>query len=287
MNKTMDIPGYTINEVLHEGVDTVVYRAVNNQNKKSVVIKSLKDGTQGTRKAARFSREFEILEKIDIEGVNKVREIVASGNIVMEDIGGIPLSNYARNTKIELKEFLVIAIKLSEILSRLHAKNIMHKNINPDNIIINPSTGEIRLIDFGLSARVSHEHATAGHPGALEGSLPYMSPEQTGRMNRTVDYRTDLYSLGITFYQLLANKLPFDSDDPMELVHCHITKKIPPISTRRSGIPQVICDIILKLTSKIAEERYQSAIGLKHDLEHCLRSLNETGTISYFTIGHH
>ncbi len=290
MNKEKAIPGYVISDILYEGNDTIIYRAINSRNKKPVIIKSLKEEAQGSLKAARLSRELETLQSIGIEGVSKLSEKPVNGApplLVMEDFGGISLSAFIRTTTIELHQFLVIAGKVADILSRLHAKGIMHKNISPDNIIINPSTGEIRLIDFGISAQLSHEHTGAHNPAVLEGSLPYMSPEQTGRMNRSVDYRTDLYSLGITFYQLLTGDLPFATDDAMELIHCHIAKKLPLVSTCKPGVPQVVCDIVSRLTAKIAGERYQSAVGLKLDLEHCLRSLTESGTIPYFTIGLH
>ena len=193
MNKEKAIPGYTISDVLYEGTDTIVYRAVNSRNKKPVIIKSLKEEVQGSLKAARLSREWETLKSIGVEGVSKLSEATVNPSLpllVMEDFGGISLSAYIRTTTIELRQFLVIAIKVADILSRLHAKGIMHKNISPDNIIINPSTGEIRLIDFGISAQLSHEHTAAHNPAVLEGSLPYMSPEQTGRMKRSVECRT-------------------------------------------------------------------------------------------------
>ena len=290
MKKEMNIPGYTFRDMLYEGGNTVVYRAINNKNNKAVIIKCLKENGAASIKAAKLAREFDTLENMHVEGVNKVSEIIYYGNtpaLVMEDFGGISIADYARSTKIELAEFLVIAIRIADILGNLHAKNIMHKNITPGNIIINPSTGEIRIIDFGISAKLSREYATVHNPNVLEGSLPYMSPEQTGRMNRCIDYRTDLYSLGISFYQMLTGKLPFSADDAMEMIHCHIAKKITPVSDVRTDIPKAVSDIVSKLTEKIADQRYQSATGLKHDLEHCLRSLTETSSISYFTIGLH
>jgi len=286
----MNIPGYTFRDILYEGADTVVFRAINTLNNKAVIIKSLKENSAGPMNAAKLTREYDALENIQVEGVNKVSEIINYGNtpaLVMEDFGGISIADYSKTTKIDLAEFLVIAIRIADILGKLHAKNIMHKNITPENIIINSLTGEIRIIDFGISAKLSREHASVHNPNVLEGSLAYMSPEQTGRMNRCIDYRTDLYSLGITFYQMLTGRLPFTADDAMELIHCHIAKKITPVSDVRPDIPKVVSDIVLKLTEKIADQRYQSAAGLKYDLEHCLRSLTETSAIPYFTIGLH
>ena len=290
MQKEMNIPGFTFRDMLYEGADTFVFRAIRNQNNKAVIIKSLKENSAGPMSAAKLTREFDALENIQVEGVNKVSEIINYGNtpaLVMEDFGGISIADYSKTTKIELAEFLVIAIRVADILAKLHAKNIMHKNITPENIIINSLTGEIRIIDFGISAKLSREHASVHNPNILEGSLPYMSPEQTGRMNRCIDYRTDLYSLGISFYQILTGKLPFTADDAMELIHCHIAKKITPVSDVRTDVPKVVSEIVSKLTEKIADQRYQSATGLKYDLEHCLRSLTETSSIPYFTIGLH
>ncbi len=122
-------------------------------------------------------------------------------------------------------------------------------------------------------------------PNVLEGTLSYLSPEQTGRMNRGIDYRTDFYSLGVTFYELLTGELPFQSNDPMELVHSHIAKQPPPLGENRRGeIPQVLWGIVMKLMAKNAEDRYQSALGLKFDLEFCLRQLEGSGKIESFAI---
>ena len=172
-----------------------------------------------------------------------------------------------------LPEFLNIAIKITEILGHIHSSNIIHKDINPSNIVFNPETGILKIIDFGISTQLSRENPTLKNPNVLEGTLAYMSPEQTGRMNRSLDYRTDFYSLGVTFYELLTGKLPFESTDALALVHCHLAKV--PVSPREinSEIPKAVSDIVMKLMAKTAEERYQSAWGLKTDLENCLSQL--------------
>ncbi|MEH2060017.1 MAG: AAA family ATPase, partial [Nostoc sp.] len=146
-----------------------------------------------------------------------------------------------------------------------------------------PKTKEVKLIDFSIASLLPRETQTLINPNVLEGTLAYISPEQTGRMNRGIDYRTDFYSLGVTFYELLTGKLPFQSNDPMELVHCHLAK-LPPMLGDREEIPQVLCDIVMKLMAKNAENRYQSALGLKFDLENCLSQLQETGEIKSFPI---
>ncbi|MEH2238281.1 ATP-binding sensor histidine kinase, partial [Nostoc sp.] len=155
--------------------------------------------------------------------------------------------------------------------------------IKPANILINPETKQVKLIDFSIASLLPRETQTLMNPNVLEGTLGYISPEQTGRMNRGIDYRTDFYSLGITFYDLIMGELPFQSNDPMELVHCHLAK-LPPMLGDREEIPQVLCDIVMKLMAKNAEDRYQNALGLKFDLENCLSQLQETGEIKSFPI---
>lgn len=288
MRTAIEIPGYDIIQVLYEGVETIIYRAINRKNKNPVIIKSLRGETTNPLLAFRLSKEYKTLEEISIAGVTKVHELVTTNNqplLVMEDFGGVTLSAFFRKRKFDLQEFLNIAIRLADTLGQLHQNKIIHRNISPDAVLVNPTTCEIRLIDFETSTRISNGPVSPHNPAMLQGMITYMSPEQTGRMNRTVDHRTDLYSLGIVFYQMLTGTLPFDTDDPLELIHCHMAKKIVPASVRKPGIPPVLSDIVAKLTAKIADERYQTAFGLKEDLEHCLRSYVSTGSLTFFTIG--
>ncbi|MCA1992140.1 MAG: AAA family ATPase, partial [Coleofasciculus sp. S288] len=213
---------------------------------------------------------------------------------VMEDFGGIALSNYITSSEGKtcpflipdaLSEFLNIAIQIAETLKGLYSYRIIHKDIKPHNILINPETKQIKLIDFSISSLLPRENQEIQNPNLLEGTLAYMSPEQTGRMNRGIDYRSDFYSLGVTFYELLTGQLPFQSNDAMELVHCHIAKiPTPPIEVNPS-IPQSLNDIVLKLMAKTAEERYQSAVGIKHDLEQCWEYYSTQGSITTFKLG--
>src|ERR687886_2629399 len=170
-----------------------------------------------------------------------------------------------------LEEFLEIAIASTEILGQIHRANIIHKDINPSNIVYNPQTKQLKIIDFGISTQLTRETPSLKNPNVLEGTLAYISPEQTGRMNRAIDYRTDFYSLGVTFYELLTGQLPFPTQDALELVHCHIAKQPVPLCQRNPDIPQVISALVLKLMAKNAEDRYQSACGIKADLEECLK----------------
>jgi len=167
----------------------------------------------------------------------------------------------------------------------LHQRYLIHKDINPSNIILNTTTKQIKLIDFGISTVLSRENTTFRNPNLLEGTLAYLSPEQTGRMNRCIDYRSDFYSLGVTFYELLTGQLPFPMQDALEVVHCHIAKQAVSPHSLKPEIPQQISEIVLKLMAKNAEDRYQSAYGLKSDLETCLRQWETTEQIASFPVG--
>ncbi|HEY9298490.1 MAG TPA: AAA family ATPase, partial [Phormidium sp.] len=196
------------------------------------------------------------------------------------------LSNLlAEQNKLKVIDFLNIAFQLSEILGNLHKNHIIHKDIKPHNILISSETAEVRIIDFSIASRLERENQTISNPNLLEGTLAYMSPEQTGRMNRSLDYRTDFYSLGVTFYKMLTGELPFLATEPLEFVHCHIAKVPVPPHHLNPEIPEAISSIVMKLLAKMAEDRYQSAEGLKFDLETCLMKLQTTGTISDFIAG--
>ena len=212
----------------------------------------------------------------------------------MEDFGGISLSNYldllaeASQEPLEglpLNEFLPIAIQIANSLDGLYRHHVIHKDLKPANILINPVSKEVKLIDFSIASLLPRETQEIQNTNLLEGILPYISPEQTGRMNRGIDYRTDFYSLGVTFYELLARQLPFQTDDPIELVHCHLAQQPIPVHHINKSVPLVLSEIISKLMAKNAEDRYQSAIGLKFDLETCLHEWEETGALTNFIIG--
>jgi len=173
---------------------------------------------------------------------------------------------------------------LVEIVGELHRQNIIHKDINPSNILWNPNTQQIKLSDFGISTRWPRENRTLCHINSLEGTLAYMAPEQTGRMNRAMDYRTDFYSLGVTCYQMLTQKLPFETDEAMEMVHCHLAKMPIALHEINPNIPPIISNIVLKLMAKNAEDRYQSAFGLKADLEICRENLQRFKNLEGFRL---
>jgi predicted ATPase/signal transduction histidine kinase/tRNA A-37 threonylcarbamoyl transferase component Bud32 len=281
------IPGYEIKSEIYAGYKTLVYRAIREQDQLAVVIKLLHCEYPTFNELLQFRNQYIITKNLNFPGIVQPLSLETYGNsyiLVMEDLGSISLAEYIKNHKISLKRFLEIAIQLTNILDCLVMNGVIHKDIKPGNILIHPQTKQVQLIDFSIASLLPKETLKVQNPHVLEGTLAYISPEQTGRMNRVIDYRSDFYSLGVTFYELLVGELPFISQDPMELVHCHIAK-MPVDLRKRKEIPRVVADIVMKLMAKNAEDRYQSALGLKSDLEICWSQFVNFGKITDFTIG--
>ncbi|MEH2220347.1 MAG: serine/threonine-protein kinase PknK [Nostoc sp.] len=291
------IPGYHVSEELYNGSRTLVYRGYREADQKPVVIKLLKNPYPSFTELVQFRNQYTIAKNLNSPLIIQTYSLEPYQNgyaLVMEDFGGISIKKYFTHDQTQyiasLYDFLVLAIALCNTLDILYRERIIHKDIKPANILINPETKQVKLIDFSIASLLPRETQTLINPNVLEGTLAYISPEQTGRMNRGIDYRTDFYSLGVTFYELLTGVLPFHSNDPMELVHCHIAKIPAVLGNREQGagnreeIPEVISEIVMKLMAKNAEDRYQSALGIKFDLENCLTQLQETGSIESFKI---
>jgi predicted ATPase/signal transduction histidine kinase/DNA-binding response OmpR family regulator/tRNA A-37 threonylcarbamoyl transferase component Bud32 len=284
----LDEGKYNILEKICENKDKMIYRGQRVIDDQPVILKVLKSEYPTPQEIACFEREYEILRHLNIDGIVKAYFIEAYHNrkiMVLEDFGGQSLANYIKEKKFGLEDFLNIALKLTAILGNIHANGYIHKDFNPNNIIWNPKSGQVKVCDFGISTQLTSESTEFKSLYTLEGTLNYISPEQTGRMNRSVDYRTDYYSLGVTFYEMLLGFLPFQATDPMELVHCHLAKR--PVQPREYN-PQIsgpVSDIIMKLLAKMAEDRYQSVFGLKSDLEKCRQELITHGQIKDFTVG--
>jgi predicted ATPase/serine phosphatase RsbU (regulator of sigma subunit)/tRNA A-37 threonylcarbamoyl transferase component Bud32 len=288
----LKIDGYQILSSIYESINSVVYRGIRQQDNQPIILKMLKKDYPTVQELTRYKQEYEITRNLNTERVVKAYNLEAYQRtlvIILEDFGGSSLKQLINNTvgaqsPLPIEQFLNIAIKTAQSLEDIHSSNVIHKDINPFNIVFNPESGQLKIIDFGIATVLNRETPTLKNPDVLEGTLAYMSPEQTGRMNRTLDYRTDFYSLGVSFYELLTGQLPFNTTDVLELVHCHIAKQPLPLYQINSEIPKVVSDIVMKLMAKTAEERYQSAWGLKSDLEECLTLLQTHGNISDFPL---
>lgn len=284
------IAGYRVLGQIAEGNKSVIYRGLCESTGETVIIKAMKTEYPPLQDVYRWKREFEIAKSLDWEGIVRPIALEPRDNgvvMIVEDFGGESLYHHLQKKRIDLLEFLQIAISLADTLSFLHRQQIVHKDIKPHNIIVSPEKGIVKLTDFSIASMLVSEKTEMINPNLLEGTLAYMSPEQTGRMNRVTDYRTDFYSLGVTFYEMLVGQAPFQAQDPVELIHCHIAKQPQPPHVRNREIPKVISDLIMRCLAKNAEARYQSAYGIKADLEACLFFLQEEGTIGDFPLGEH
>lgn len=279
---------YQIIEKIYESASSLIYRAILKLNNQPIILKILKEDYPSPSELTRYKQEYEITSSLNADNIIKAYKLQRYKNslvMLLEDFGGESLKLLISKHQFSLEVFLTIAIKTTESLAAIHNANIIHKDINPANIVYNQETRQLKIIDFGISTRLSQENQIISNINQLEGTLAYISPEQTGRMNRGIDYRSDFYSLGVTFYELLTNQLPFTTNDPIELVHCHIAQhpKIP--NELIASIPLTLSNIIIKLLAKNPEERYQSAWGIKADLETCLQQLKTTGNIGHFSLG--
>lgn len=288
MTVGLELEQFQGEEVIYSGKHSLVYRACDPECQKKVVIKVLKSEFPSNEEIGKFKYEFETANSLkQIPGVIKVYSLEKYQNslaIIMEDIGGDDLFTLLEKGRLNLQQFFDIALPIVDIMGQLNEKNVIHKDINPGNIIYNKETQTLRLIDFGISTDLERENFEFTNLKLLEGTLPYISPEQTGRMNRSIDYRSDYYSLGVTFYELITGTLPFKGHDPLALVHAHIAKIPTPPSEICSDIPEAVSKIILKLMSKRAEDRYQSMFALKKDLLKCKNQLKTMGHIDSFEI---
>ncbi|MDY7233230.1 trifunctional serine/threonine-protein kinase/ATP-binding protein/sensor histidine kinase [Hyalangium rubrum] len=269
------IAGYTLEAQLYSSARTRVYRGNRENDGLPVVLKLLNEASPNFEDVTRFQREYEIGRRMSGDGTVRVLALEAVLNswaIVMEDVGARSLRHLMEERRLRLGEVLRLGVGIAAALAAIHRQNVIHKDINPANIIVEPMRGEVRLIDFGLATLPSRETPSFLSPNLLEGTLRYIPPEQTGRMNRAVDHRADLYSLGVTLYEMLTGQVPFAATDAMELVHQHIAQQPIPPHVMDPSIPRSLSEIVLKLLSKMAEDRYQSALGLKKDLETCLRA---------------
>ncbi|QKQ72974.1 AAA family ATPase [Nostoc sp. TCL240-02] len=281
------LPGFKIVTLLKAGVKAVIYRGIKIKDQCPVIIKGLRPEQCTPNNIEQLKREYAIAQRLNIPAAVKVYALEMHQGIpylIMEDFEARSLDQLLDQFQ-EPVSFLKIAIEITSKLAQIHTRNIVHKDIKPQNILVNLDTSQVKIADFGIAAFIPYQQQIVSSSSRIEGSLPYLSPEQTGRMNRGIDHRSDLYSLGVTFYEMLTDQLPFQGKDPLEWVHCHIAQSPPSPKKLNDDIPLMLCDIIIKLLSKVAEQRYQSALGLQFDLEQCLKQLETTGEIQSFILG--
>ncbi len=281
--------GFQLTERLHDDRQTRVYRARRIADDFPVVLKILADDQPLAEAIPRYRREYEITRALGgIDGVIKVYDLVSiqdSLMIVEEDIGAESLDRQLARERPDLALALDVAVCIAHILGEIHQNSVIHKDLNPANIIWNRETGELRVIDFGIASQLTQEQQEFQSPTQLEGTLAYTAPEQTGRVNRKLDYRSDLYSFGVTLYELFAGVLPFAAREGIELVHAHIALTPPPPHQINPRLPLAVSRIVMRLIEKMADDRYQSARGVKHDLERCRAELRSAGSIVPFPLG--
>lgn len=260
--------GYTLASLLHQGSETVIYRGTRTEDGAAVVAKLLRTRVPGALLLAKLRHEHAVLRGLDDPAIVRVHELVEEGGqlaLIMEDLGGLALSQLLRTRELGLGEALLLAGRLVRAVVAIHAQGLLHRDLKPQNFIVHPDTLDAKVIDFGLATRLAGR-AEQLRPEALAGTLAYMSPEQTGRTNLAVDQRSDLYSLGMTLYQLFTRVHPFDTRDPLELVHAQIARIPPPMHELRPGLPPQLSRMVAKLLAKDPDARYQTAHGLLTDL---------------------
>lgn len=294
------VPGYALGQLLHSTASRAVYAALRLADRHPVVIKTLAAQYPTRPQVATLRREFQIMQRLQsLPVVARVHALEPCGNgnlaLVLEPFG-TSLAGWlaSRDTEspgaatppvLALAQFLGLARALAEALAQLHEQGIVHKNIAPGSILVDDALA-VRLIDFSHASELALESQNNALARQIEGALPYISPEQTGRMNRELDYRSDYYSLGVTLYRLLVGRLPFEADSVLGWVHAHISRQPPSPRAADSKIAPAVAAIVLKLLAKNPEDRYQSSFGLIEDLDRCSREWAQGGVISEFTLGH-
>ncbi len=288
----MDLSDYTL-DTLHSHGEFVLCRGRprtgSNPHPPSVLVLMLRSEQPRPESVRMLEHEYSLRVELDPAWAVLPVELTQRGGrtvLVLEDPGGEPLDQLV-GTPMELGQFLRVAIGLSAAVRQLHGRGLIHKDLKPANVLIEPSTGQVWLTGFGIASRLPRERQSAEPPEFIAGTLPYMAPEQTGRMNRSIDSRSDLYALGVTLYEMLTANLPFKASEPIEWVHCHIAKQPMTPAERRKDVPHSVSGIIMKLLAKTAEERYQTAAGLESDLRRCLAEWDCEHRIGEFLFGEH
>lgn len=279
--------GYSVSDVIHAGGVSTVYRAVRQSDGERVILKWLSASNPTLGDLARYRLAYDTMRGLQIPGVSEVLALEDHDRrplLVSRDIGGITLAEWLSRGPLPLRDALATALGVADALARLHDHGIVHRDVNPSNIVVVPSTGQVELIDFDLATRLRVERIEARSAQSLNGTLAYISPEQTGRMNRTVDHRTDLYSLGATLYEMLAGVVPFAETDSAALIHAHLAVQPKPLHLVAGLVPDVVAAITMRLLAKAPEDRYRGAPGLRADLARCLEALRNDAPLTPFPL---
>src|SRR6266436_4140302 len=287
----MDLSEYKL-ESLNKDRERILYRGVHANPADALprVLVAAPAGEYSSPKTlARLEHEYSLAAEIDPQWA--VRPLALARHqgrtvLVLDDPGGEPLDRLL-GTPMEVGAFLRLAIGIAQAVGRVHDAGLIHKDIKPGNVLAVAAAGQVRLTGFGIASRMRRERAALAPPEVIAGTLAYMAPEQTGRMNRSIDPRSDLYALGVTLYEMITGSLPFTASEPMELVHCHIARQAVPPQERSQNVPVLVSAIIMKLLAKTPEERYQTAAGLESDLRRCLTAWETRREIDDFPLGEH
>jgi predicted ATPase/signal transduction histidine kinase len=294
LNELSDLAGEAITDLsayalerLRGDTEFVLYRARSDADTRHILVLAPASEQPSYSTLKRIEHEYALRTELDPAWAVLPFALVRDKGrtlLALKDPGGQPLDRLLERP-LELKQFLRVAIALAAALSRLHERGIIHKDIKPANVMVSQASDEVWLTGFGIATDSSRERQAPTPPQIIAGTLAYMAPEQTGRMNRSIDSRSDLYSLGVTLYQMLTSALPFTASDPVEWVYCHVARQPSPPEERRKDVPAALSAIVLKLLAKSAEERYQTAAGLQADLKRCLDDLERLGRIEPFVTG--
>jgi len=285
----VELSGYEV-ELLRRDQEFILYRGHSKEVKvPPILLLETVSPHSALETLKKLEHEYSLRSELDTTWA--LRPITLSQHnersvLVFEDPGGKPL-NQVVDAPMEMKVFLPLAIAIADVVGQLHKRHIIHKDLKPSNILVAPEDGRVWLTGFGIASRLPRERRSLEPPQFISGTLAYMAPEQTGRMNRSIDSRTDLYALGVMLYELLTGSLPFIASDPMEWVHCHIARQPIPPHERSQNVPLRVSAIVMKLLAKTPEDRYQTAYGAKKDLERCLAELEKDTSISQFPLGEH
>src|SRR6202789_2265975 len=275
---------------LREGPDFTLYRGRQHGNPSPVLVVALTGEQPSPQSLRRLEHEYSLSAELDpVWAAQPLKLTRYEGRtiLVLKDPGGEPLDRIlerGHGKPLDLTRVLRIAIGLTRALGHVHRHGLIHKDIKPENVLVDDAD-RVWLTGFGIASRLPRERQVPAPPETISGTLAYMAPEQTGFMNRSVDSRSDLYSLGVSFYEMLTGRLPFSAADAMEWVHCHIARQTAPPDEHIQDIPKLLSSIVMKLLAKTAEDRYQTAAGLEADLQRCLTEWDAHGCIPEFPLG--